>query len=65
MNTIQNTNKVTAQHSNSTSRTIVKVSRVTYGHIEGKELILTRNCSDMVMHSLNCFTTKNNLSIKF
>ena len=65
MNTLQNTNKVSAQISTSTNSAIVKMSRVTYGHIEGNTLTITRKATDMVMHSLRAFASKNNLSINF
>jgi hypothetical protein len=65
MNTLQNTNKVSAQISNSTNSVIVKMSRVTYGHIIGNTLTITRKATDMVMHSLRAFASKNNLSINF
>lgn len=63
MNTLSNTKKVTCSKSRSTENTIVKVSNVTYGYIDNNTLYLTRNATDMVMHSLLIFAEKNNLII--
>ena len=64
MNTLSNTKKVTCSKSRSTEKTIVKVSNVAYGHIDNDTLHLTRNATGVVMHSLNAFAQKNNLSVK-
>lgn len=65
MNTqIQNTKKVSVQKSLSTDKLLVKVSRISYGHIDGKTLCITRKPSETVMHSIQVFAEKNGLTIK-
>ena len=58
-----NTKKINTSQSRTTGKTIVKMSNVTYGHIDNNILYLTRNATDMVMHSLLIFAEKNNLLI--
>ena len=63
MQKFQTTNKVSTSTSLTTSKTLVNVSRVSYGHINGKSLHITRKPSQMVMHSLLVFAAKNGLTI--
>lgn len=57
------TKSVYTSQSQTTGKTLVKMSNVTYGHIDNNTLYLTRNATDMVMHSLLIFAEKNNLTI--
>ena len=63
MNTLSNTKSVRKSQSRTTGKTIVKMSNVAYGHIDNNTLYLTRNATNMVMHSLLIFAEKNNLTI--
>lgn len=56
-----NTNKVSVTLSRTTGKQLVKISQVTYGYIDNGKLIIDRNATQSVMHSLTIFAIKNNL----
>ena len=58
-----NTKKISTSQSRTTGKTVVKMSNVTYGYVDNNILYLTRNATNMVMHSLVIFAEKNNLLI--
>lgn len=60
---MKNTNKVSVTTSRTTDKQLVKVSRVTYGYINGNNLIIDRKPTESVMHSLTIFANTNNLNI--
>lgn len=61
---LQKTKHVHAHKSNSTDKMIVKMSRVSYGHVEGSKFIQSRKATESVQHSLNEFCAKNSLIIE-
>ena len=63
MNTLLNTKSVYTSESRTTDKVLVKMSNVTYGYVDNNILYLTRNATNMVMHSLVIFAEKNNLTI--
>jgi hypothetical protein len=59
---ITSTNKVKVSKSLTTERTIVTVSRVSYGYVDNATFIQTTKATESVQECINNFITLNNLS---